>query len=106
MSTYIKSDEHRGGQLGLIALVSMLTMTSCATFAQQSQSGGLSGLPGWAQVTGQQQQTLPAQAATVEQPAATFIVRFNNEPGLDEVYKNFRRNPAASRAKFSVWSSG
>lgn len=101
---YMKSDEHRGGQLGLIALVSMLAMTSCATFAQQNQSVGASWLPGWAQVA-RQKQTLPAQGTTVEQPQATFILRFNNEPVLDEICKNFRRDRAGSRAKFLVWSA-
>jgi len=100
---YIKSDEHRGGQLGLLALLCMLAMTSCATFVQQGQSGGMSWLPGWGQVT--HQQTLPAQGTTVDAPAATFIVRFNNEPDLDEICKNFRRDRAGSRAKFSTWSA-
>ncbi len=99
---YMKSDEHRGGQLGLLALICMLAMTSCATFAQQGQSGGMSWLPGWGQVA---QQTLPAQTTTVEQPAATFIVRFKNEPRLDEICKNFRRDRAGSRAKFTSWSA-
>ncbi len=100
-----KPKPHHGGQLGLTALCCMLAMASCATYAQQSYTGSASWLPGWAQVTKQQtKQITTAQASTVDQAAATYIVRFDANPAITDVCKNFRRDKAGSRAKFAVWS--
>lgn len=103
--TLARTRPHYGGQMGLAALCCMLAMTSCATYAQQGQSGAASWLPGWAQVTKyQNKQVVTAQASTVEQPAATFVVRFDANPQITEVCKNFRRDTPAARAKFATWS--
>lgn len=95
---------HYGGQIGMAALLCMLFATGCVTFTDKS--GSLSFLPGWAQSSSE---TAPAvmQASVVQTsaPAATFIVRFNDEPDLVTVYRNFRRDEPATRAAYQKWAS-
>lgn len=93
---------HYGGQIGFIALLSMLCVTSCVTLAEQGGSPQF--LPGWAQSTA----TPPvyvAQAKLISGPAATFIVRFRDAPQLEPVYRNFRRDEAGTRATYQAWAS-
>ncbi len=94
---------HYGGHMGLAALLCMLSLTGCMAFTQQANSLGF--FPQW--TTGQIEaaQLVQAQAAPVRDPAATFIVRFNNEPELDQVCRNFRRDEAGTRSTFQDWAS-
>ena len=94
---------HYGGHIGFAALLCMLTVTGCVTFTDQSGSVGF--LPGWAQQTRQVTPTLPAGAVKVSEPAATFIVRFKNEPELEKMARNFRRDETGTRAAFLDWAS-
>ena len=101
-----KTPTHHGGHLGLAGLLCMLAVTSCAALVQNNGSGTMGWLPGWGQVQQRQKATLPAQVVTVNSPAATFIVRFKNEPEVDEICKMFRRDGDGARAKFSTWRAG
>lgn len=94
---------HYGGQIGLLVLASMLALTGCVAFADQSGSANF--LPGWSQKSGSAEAIVLAESAPVRAPAATFIVRFKNEPALDPVYRNFRRDEAGTRAAYSAWAA-
>lgn len=48
---------------------------------------------------------MPAHATTVERPRATFIVRFSDEPILEDVCKTFRRDGVTARKKFNDWAA-
>lgn len=94
---------HYGGHMGLSALLCMLSLTGCMAFSQTADS--LSFFPQW--TTGQIEaaQMVKAQTVPVAAPAATFIVRFNDEPELDQVCRNFRRDEAGTRATYTQWAS-
>lgn len=94
---------HYGGQLGLLVLASMLALTGCMAFADQSGSAGF--LPGWAKGTATSGSIVLADSSAAQAPAATFIVRFKNEPALDPVYRNFRRDEAGTRSAFKAWAA-
>lgn len=94
---------HYGGQIGLLVLASMLTLTGCMAFADQSGSAGF--LPGWSKGTSDANAIVLADASYTQAPAATFIVRFKNEPALDPVYRNFRRDEAGTRSTFKAWAT-
>lgn len=91
---------HYGGHMGLMALLCMLGVTGCMAFAENT--GATSFLPGWAQTTSYSE---PTDATLVSANAATFIVRFNNEPELQQVSRNFRRDEAATREVFRKWAA-
>ena len=97
---------HRGGQIGLVALIAMLLATGCVAWTEGTSEGGLSFLPAWAQQDDDVQTptAIPAEAQTISGPAASFIVRFENEPVLSEIGKSFRRDSAAARTKFATWA--
>lgn len=94
---------HYGGHIGFVALICMLGVTGCVTFS--GQTGGASFLPGFAQQSGKVVTALPAQSVKLTEPAATFIVKFKNEPALDPVYRNFRRDEAGTRATYREWAA-
>ena len=94
---------HYGGQIGMMALASMLVLTGCVAFADQSGSVGF--LPGWSKSAGSADAIVLAQSNAYPAPAATFIVRFKNEPALDSVYRNFRRDEAGTRAAYKAWAN-
>ncbi|MEL7111947.1 MAG: hypothetical protein AAFZ74_15040 [Pseudomonadota bacterium] len=94
---------HYGGQIGFAALLCMLTVTGCVTFSDQGSGVGF--LPGWAQQTRQVTPVLPAEAIRVSEPAATFIVRFKNEPELEQMARNFRRDESGTRTAFLDWAA-
>ncbi|MGB3627058.1 MAG: hypothetical protein WA989_14600 [Henriciella sp.] len=39
-------------------------------------------------------------------PQYTLIVRFDDEPVLDEIGRSFRKDPDAARARFARWAAG
>lgn len=83
-------------------MASIFCLSGCIALPQSGVNGSASWLPRWVQSAKAQPVTQPA----AEQPqAATFIVRFNNEPDLAEVAKSFRRDGAGARAKFNTWCS-
>lgn len=94
---------HYGGQIGFLALLSVLSVTGCVTFTDQA--GGTSFLPGWSQQSSQAVPVLQVDAIRMEEPAATFIVKFNNAPELTSVYRNFRRDETGTRATYRQWAS-
>ncbi|MHA7898235.1 MAG: hypothetical protein ACX94B_00115 [Henriciella sp.] len=98
-----QASPHYGGQIGFLALLCMLTVTGCVTFTEHGTS--VSFLPGWAQQTSQVRPVLPAEAVQVSDAAATFIVRFKNEPEVDQMARNFRRDEAGTRAAFRNWAN-
>ncbi|MEM8616192.1 MAG: hypothetical protein AAGF20_04580, partial [Pseudomonadota bacterium] len=102
-----ETQPHRGGQLGLIGLVTLLCATSCVAFYEKGPKQPLSLLPQWAQQTGGTAPRLqPAEGQTQSRATAQtqhFIVRFDNEPLLDEVGKTFRRDEAAAREAYQAW---
>ena len=100
-----KSAQHYGGQLGVAALLCMLSVTGCVTFTENAPNGVFSFLPSWSQSRVEPRNTLPAHAVQINAPAATFIVRFDDEPELDVVCKNFRRDETGTRAAFRDWAA-
>lgn len=102
-----KETPHYGGQIGLVALLCMLSVTGCVAFTGSDSSIGF--LPKWAQKRIDTPIIIPAtntQAAKPAEPAATFIVKFKNEPDLETVYRNFRRDEAGTRAAYAAWAAG
>lgn len=97
-----KQTPHLGGQFGLVGLMSMLCVTGCVTFSEPNSSYGF--LPQWLQFRLDQPVISARQAAPVSEPAATFIARFNDEPELEQICRNFRRNETAARDAFSNWA--
>ena len=94
---------HYGGHIGAAALLCMLTVTGCVTFSEST-----SGAPFLSSFTHQSNKTtsaLPVKAIKLTEPAATFIVRFKNEPALDTVYRNFRRDEAGTRDAYRDWAA-
>lgn len=91
---------HYGGHIGLVALLCMLGVTGCMAFAENS--GTATFFPGWAQTTSYSE---PEVATLISAPAATFIVRFESEPDLQFVSRNFRRDEAATREVFGKWAA-
>ncbi len=98
-----KETPHYGGQIGLVALLCMLCATGCVAFTDSS--GSLGFLPSWSQNSVERPAVVTSQAIPVSAPAATFIVRFNDEPELNTVYRNFRRDEAATRIAYKNWAS-
>jgi|GEM_PF-3422897 len=100
----LETAPHYGGQMGMAVLLCMLSLTGCMTFTDQS--GSFNFLPAFAQSQTGSAQLVQAQGVTLSAPAATFIVRFNNEPELEQVCRNFRRDETGTRAAFQRWASG
>lgn len=98
---------HYGGQIGLATLLCMLSLTGCMTLTEQT--GSLSFFPGWvapaAEQSAQRPVVVEAQAIQISAPAATFIVRFQDDPALQQVCRNFRRDETGTRAAFREWAS-
>lgn len=95
-----------GRQLGLTSVLAVLALSSCAAWMNGSYNDTSSNwLPGWSQVKKSQNAILVKQASVPQAPAATFIVRFKNEPMIDEICKNYRRDTHAAEAKFAAWSA-
>ena len=94
---------HYGGHIGFAALVCMLTVTGCVTFSEGAN--GATFLSSFTQQSGGTPSALPANAIKLTEPAATFIVRFKNEPALETVYRNFRRDEAGTRDAYRDWAS-
>lgn len=95
---------HYGGHMGLAALICMLSLTGCMAFTQKADS--LTFFPQWTNSQIEAAQLVQSQSVPVVAPAATFIVRFNDEPELDQVCRNFRRDEVGTRAAFHKWASG
>ena len=94
---------HYGGQMGMAVLLCMLSLTGCMAFTDQT--GSLSFFPSWTQSQYDGPQLIQAQGVVISAPAATFIVRFNDEPELEQVCRNFRRDEAGTRAAFQRWAA-
>lgn len=100
----IEEQPHRGGQLGLIALLCMLGATGCVAYSESTNNSGMSFFPAWMKNVIQQPAEIPARAQQISQPAASFIVRFNDEPELTALCRNFGRDQEAGRAAFTEWA--
>ena len=91
-------------RFGLLVSLSLFTATGCMALPPSGTQGSASWLPRWFQTAEAQDTSRPVQAVTTEQrPAATFIVRFNDEPVLAEIGKTYRRDGDGARAKFERW---
>ncbi len=90
---------------GVSALLAIFVIGGCASLVGGGPSGAMGWLPGWAQVSQVQKAEIPAQARTVEHPAATFIVRFDADPVITDICRTFRRDGTGARAKFTRWST-
>lgn len=85
-------------------LVCGFVLTGCVSWS--GQGGGLGFMPAWSQSPiAAQQSTSVAQGVVISAPAATFIVRFNNEPELEHVCRNFRRDESGTRAAYQAWAA-
>jgi len=88
----------------LMTMVCAFLLTGCVSWS--GQGGGLGFMPAWSQSPVAAQQSMSvAQGVMVSAPAATFIVRFNNEPELEQVCRNFRRDEAGTRATYQSWAA-
>jgi len=103
LTTYVKPLARSKGQTSMIAILGMLALTGCVNLTQNASPSLLNWWPAWQTLS--QPQTPPPimQQAAVDKPAATFIVRFNDEPVLTDIGKTFRRDEAGARAKFEIW---
>ncbi|MEL7040658.1 MAG: hypothetical protein AAGL90_03990 [Pseudomonadota bacterium] len=88
-----KARPHHGGHIGLTALLSMLLMAGCVALAERSSASSLFAVS--AQTNSQ-----PSNAV-----AATFIVRFHDDPTLAQVSRNFRRDQAGTSAVYRDWAA-
>ena len=87
----------------VVMLACAFTATGCVAFSDNPN--GLGFLPAWSQPVSAQQSVAVGQAGLISAAAATFIVRFNDEPELQQVCRNFRRDEAGTRASFNQWAS-
>ena len=99
-----RSAHRQRAQNVLMTLVCGFLLTACVSWS--GPGAGLGFMPAWSQSpVAAQQSTSVAQGVVVSAPAATFIVRFNNEPELEQVCRNFRRDEAGTRAAYSAWAA-
>lgn len=91
------------GQKVLVTLLSAFALTGCVGFG--GSSSGLGFMPAWAQPTAAQNAIAVSQSNLVNANAATFIVRFNDEPELEQVCRNFRRDEAGTRQAYQAWAA-
>ncbi|MEO1642200.1 MAG: hypothetical protein AAFR74_02610 [Pseudomonadota bacterium] len=104
MASYTPPKPHYGGHLGLVGLLAMIGLTGCVAFNEQMVATN-TWLPSWAQQTSGKVPVLkPAQAVTEADMKAVYIVRFDADPELNSVGRNFRKAPATSRATFDEWA--
>ena len=94
-----------GSRFWLLVSLSLFSATGCMALPPNGTQGSASWLPRWNQAAEAQTMTPVAQTAATERPAATFIVRFNDEPVLSEIGKTYRRDGDGARAKFDGWCS-
>lgn len=92
-----------GGHTGLAASICMLSLTGCMAFTQKAES--LTFYPPVTRTQVETAQLIQGPAIPPRAPAATFIVRFNGEPELEQVCRNFRRDEAGTRATFQNWAA-
>lgn len=85
-----------------VLIVSALCITGCVALTDSGHPLGL--FPAWSQSNFHQQPIMPAEAKLVKAPVATFIVRFHDEPELDEIARNFRRDEEAMRRAYQAWA--
>ncbi|MDJ0921812.1 MAG: hypothetical protein QNI84_11845 [Henriciella sp.] len=92
---------------GLMGALCLIGVAACDTFGNTAPDQSASWIPRWMLETPENEpEVLPAQAMTSVQPAATFIVRFRDEPALEDVCKSFRRDYNGAQAKYQAWASG
>lgn len=98
------SIRRRRAQTVLVTLICGFVLTGCVSWS--GQGGALGFMPAWSQSPiVAQQSTSVAQGVVVSAPAATFIVRFKNEPELEQVCRNFRRDESGTRAAYKAWAA-
>lgn len=102
MQTRYTALTHHGGK-SLIALSCALVLSGCMAWSDQGQ--GTNFLSNWTQTASAQPALNVSQSVVISAPAATFIVRFNDEPELDKVCRNFRRDETGTRAAFNAWAA-
>lgn len=91
---------------GLVVALCLMGVAACDTVGSTGPEDSNSWVPGWMITESETEpEILPAQAITAAQPAATFIVRFRDEPTLEEVCKSFRRDQTAAQAKYQAWAA-
>jgi hypothetical protein len=91
------------GRKTLAVLTCAFAVTGC--MALGDGTGSLGFMPAWSQPAVSQPAITVAQANLVNAHAATFIVRFKNEPELEQVCRNFRRDEAGTRAAYKAWAA-
>ncbi|MEM9179248.1 MAG: hypothetical protein AAGA89_06030 [Pseudomonadota bacterium] len=94
---------YRRGRKSLVALICMFAVTGCVTFTDSN--GSLGFMPAWSQPVTAQQSVAISQSGLITASAATFIVKFRNEPVLEQVCRNFRRDEAGTRKAFQAWAA-
>lgn len=105
MASYIPPKPHYGGQLGLLGLLAMLGLTGCMALSE-AMPAGATWMPSWAQQTSADTPAvLPAQAVSEAEMKAVYIVRFEADPGLTPVGRQFRKDATAARAAFADWAA-
>ena len=105
MAHYTPPKPHYGGQLGLLGLLCMLTLTGCMTLADR-----MPGAMSWMPVMAQQTSTAtpakqPIEAISEADMKAVYIVRFETDPDLTPVGRTFRKDTAGARATYRDWAS-
>lgn len=105
MASYTPAKPHYGGHLGLLGLLAMLGLTGCMALGE-AMPAGASWMPSWAQQTSTNApDVLPAQAVTEADMKAVYIVRFDADPALTPIGREFRKDTAGSRAAFEDWAA-
>lgn len=87
----------------VIASLCAFMVSGCVAFTDQG--GGLGFMPAWSQPVTAQQSLAVSQSGLISASAATFIVKFNNEPELVQLCRNFRRDEAGTRQAFNAWAA-
>lgn len=96
--------------VALVSYVSVTCLDAQAQVHERVETGTeVSWLPGWSQVRLkllelQRDTAQQVEIQTVsEQPAARFIVRLRDDPVLEGIAKNYRRDQARAEATFEDW---
>ena len=94
---------YRRARQAVIASLGVFMLTGCVGFS--NTGSGLGFMPAWSQPVTAQQSVAVSQSGLINAAAATFIVKFNNEPALEQVCRNFRRDEVATRKIFNTWAA-
>ena len=90
--------------LSRLGMLSAILLTGCVGLGGPSHAGGPHYFSGWFPWRIAMTGPAEAQSPAPESFTATFIVRFSDEPEVDQMCRNFRRDETGTRNAFRNWA--